>query len=112
MQEMQETCVCSLSWEELLGEEMVTHSSILALENIKDRGTWEATGHGVTKSQTCLSNSTRDQSLLHCLCMAQQKKNLFTKHLLFWSQVVLAVKNLPANANKSHWFNSRVRKIP
>ena len=33
------------------GEEMVTHSSILAWR-ILDRGIWRATVHGVTKSRT------------------------------------------------------------
>ena len=43
-----------------LEEEMETHSSILvwreAKENSMDRGAWQATVHGVTKSQTRLSN--------------------------------------------------------
>ena len=34
---------------------MATHSSILALENPKDRGAWWATVHGVAKSLTELS---------------------------------------------------------
>ena len=37
--------------EGLPGEEMATHSSILA-ENPMDRGAWWATGHGVTESRT------------------------------------------------------------
>ena len=39
-----------------LGKGMATHSSSY-LENPMDRGTWWATVHGVTKSQTQLSNS-------------------------------------------------------
>ena len=35
---------------------MPTHVSILAWENPMDRGAWWATVHGVTKSQTCLSD--------------------------------------------------------
>ena len=31
---------------------MATHSSILAPENLMDRGAWRATVHGVVKSQT------------------------------------------------------------
>ena len=36
--------------------EMATHSSILAWRIPMDRGAWEATVHGVEKSQTRLSN--------------------------------------------------------
>ena len=53
---MRETWVLSLSWEELLEKEMTTHSSILAWSIPTDRGTWRATVHSVTKSQTRLSN--------------------------------------------------------
>ena len=35
---------------------MATHSSILAWRISMDRGAWWAMGHGVTKSQTRLSN--------------------------------------------------------
>ena len=47
-----ETLVRSLGREDLLEEEMATHSSILAWENPMDRGAWRATVLGVTKSQT------------------------------------------------------------
>ena len=53
---MQETCVRSLGWEDPLEEDMATHSSILAWEIPTDRGAWQATVHGVTKSQTRLSD--------------------------------------------------------
>ena len=48
-------------WVQFLGredplEEMATHSSIYCLENPMDRGAWQATVHGVTKSKTQLSN--------------------------------------------------------
>ena len=42
------TWVQSLHWEDLLEEGMATHSSTLAL---MDRGAWQATVHGVPKSQ-------------------------------------------------------------
>ena len=48
---IQETLVQSMGREDPLEKEMVTHSSILALR-IMDRGAWQATVHGVTKSQT------------------------------------------------------------
>ena len=38
------------------GEGMATHSNILAWRIPMDRGAWWATVHGVTKSQTQLSN--------------------------------------------------------
>ena len=49
---MQETWVRSLGREDPLEEGMATHSSILAWRIPKDRGAWQATVHGVTKSQT------------------------------------------------------------
>ena len=53
---MWETWVQSLVWEEPLEECMATHSSILAWRISIDRGAWRATVHGVTKSQTELSD--------------------------------------------------------
>ena len=44
-----------LAWEDSQEEEMATHSSILAM----DRGAWQATVHGVTKSRTRLRTNTR-----------------------------------------------------
>ena len=52
----QETWVRSLGWEEPLEEGTVTHSSILVWRIPMDRGAWWATGHGVAKSKTWLSN--------------------------------------------------------
>ena len=51
VQEMQGTWVPSLGQEVSLEEEMATHSNILP-ENPMDRKAWQATVHGVTKSQT------------------------------------------------------------
>ena len=53
---MQETQVQSLGREVPLEKEITMHSSILAWKNPMDRGAWKATIHGVTKSQTRLSN--------------------------------------------------------
>ena len=52
----QETWVRSLGWEVPLEESMTAHSSILAWRIPMDRGVWWAIVHGVTKSQTQLSN--------------------------------------------------------
>ena len=53
---MQETQVRFLDWEDILEKGMAAHSSNSCLENSKDRGAWRATVHGVTKSQTQLSD--------------------------------------------------------
>ena len=49
---MWETWVRSLGWEDPLEEGMAIHSSILAWRIPMDRGAWQATVHGVTKSWT------------------------------------------------------------
>ena len=53
---MLETWVQSLGWEDPLEEDMATHSSMLAWRILMDRGAWQATDHGVTKSQTQLND--------------------------------------------------------
>ena len=53
---IQKTWVQSLNWEDPLEEGMATHSSILAWRIPMDREAWQATVHGVTKSQTRLGN--------------------------------------------------------
>ena len=52
---MQETQVRSLGWEDPLERGMATHSSILTWR-IPRTGAWQATVHGIAKSQTQLSN--------------------------------------------------------
>ena len=56
MQESQETWVWSLGWEDPLEECMTTHSSMVAWRIPMDRGTWRATVHRITKSQTGLTH--------------------------------------------------------
>ena len=53
---LQETGVRYLGRENSLEKGMATHSSILFLQNSMDREAWWATVHGVTKSQTRLSD--------------------------------------------------------
>ena len=53
---VQETWVRSLGWEDPLEEGMVIPSSILAWRIPMDRGAWRASVHGVSKSQTQLSD--------------------------------------------------------
>ena len=50
------TYVQSLGGEDPLENRMATHSSILAWRIPMDRGAWQATVHGLTKSRTQLSN--------------------------------------------------------
>ena len=53
---MWDTWVQSLGWEDPLEEDKATHSSILVWRIPMDRGAWQATVHGVTKSQIQLSD--------------------------------------------------------
>ena len=53
---LQETQVQSLGLEDPLEEGIATHSSILAWRIPMERGAWQATVHGVTKSQMQLSD--------------------------------------------------------
>ena len=53
---MWETWVQSWRWEDPLEEGMATHSCILTWRIPMDRGAWQATVYGVTKSWTRLSN--------------------------------------------------------
>ena len=55
MQETQEIWVGSLGWEDPLEEEITKPLQYSCLKNPMDRGAWWATVHGVTKSQTQLS---------------------------------------------------------
>ena len=53
---MRETWVQSLGWKDPLEEGMATHPIILAWRIPMDRGTWQATVHGVAESQIQLSD--------------------------------------------------------
>ena len=53
---MRETWVRYPAWEDTLEEGMATHSGILAWRIPMDREAWWAADHGVTKSQTWLSD--------------------------------------------------------
>ena len=56
---LQETWAWSLGWVDPLEEGLATHSSILAWRISMHRRAWWATVHGVTKSQTWLSDSAQ-----------------------------------------------------
>ena len=53
---IQETCIQPLGQKEPLEKGMATHSSILTWRIPMNRGAWQATVHGVSMSQTQLSN--------------------------------------------------------
>ena len=53
---MWETWDQFLDWEDPQEEGMSSQSSILAWRILMDRGTWQATVHGVAKSKTRLSD--------------------------------------------------------
>ena len=58
MQEVQETQVQFLEWEDPLEKEMATHSSILAWK-VHGQRSWLATVYGITKSL----NTTKQLSM-------------------------------------------------
>ena len=58
---MRETQVWSLGWEDALEEGMATHSSILAWRFPMDGGAWQATVHGVAKTEQL--NTTQQHHL-------------------------------------------------
>ena len=63
--------VQSLGRDDLMEEELATHASIL-LRNPMDRGAWQATAHGVSKSRTQLSNFA-SMLFLGCLWLFQSE---------------------------------------
>ena len=66
---MRETWVRSLGWEDPLKESMTTYSNILASKIPMDRGAWQATVHGVAKSQAWQNHRGQQvtDGLLHSL---------------------------------------------
>ena len=76
---MQETWVRFLGWEDPLEEGMATHSSILAWRIPINRGTWQATIHGVTKGWTQLSDSAQHSTCVYvymyyvCIVFSKEK---------------------------------------
>ena len=57
---MRETWVQSLGWEDLLGEDMATHSSILAWRVPMDRRAWWASVHRIAESDISEQVSTSE----------------------------------------------------
>ena len=92
---MRETWVRSLGWEDPLEEGMATHSSILAWRIPMDRGSWQATVHGVTKSWTWLSDETQHSTDTDML------PQWFSRYRI----------HLQVRSHRRHGFDPWVRKI-
>ena len=92
---MQETWIPSLDREDPLEEGMATHSCILAWKNPMDRGTWWATVHGFTKSQTWL----KWLSMHIDVCM-----HIFIRSFIFFCSYVLHLECLWFLILPCHWL--------
>ena len=79
---MQETWVWSLGWEDPLEEDMATHFNFLAWRIPVDRGAWQATVYGVTKSQTHWTTK-------HNEALPMQNVNI-AEVMQFWSNVSIS----------------------
>ena len=62
---MQEMWVRSLGWEDPLEKEMATHSSILAWENLMDRGAQQDTVPKVAKESDMIQRLNNNISFLN-----------------------------------------------
>ena len=91
---MQETWVQSLGWDDPLEEGMTNHASIPAWRIPMDRGAWEATVHGVAKSQTGLSkeaqHSTQDPITIFLIVWGLFSVGLFLLLCFLTKEVPLA----------------------
>ena len=74
---MQVTSVQFLAWEDPLEEGMETYSSILACRIPTDRGVWGTRVHGVSKSQTLLSDYAQHRTEIP---LSKQLQSSFSVH--------------------------------
>ena len=81
---MLETWVRSLGWEDPLEKGMAIRFSILAWRIPMDRGAWQATVHGVTKSQTGLRDEAQ-HTLKRVLLLAAMLKKRRLRNAAVWS---------------------------
>ena len=80
---MQETQVQFLCQEDPLEKEMATHSSVLAWRIPMDRGTWQATVHGVSRVRHDLATKPppwieEHSSLVHAVAKSQMWLSMHT----------------------------------
>ena len=88
------------------------------LENSTDRGTWRATVHGVTKSQTplstqaCTFNSSREQYPAHTSCRAhlQDTCNFHIPNKISSVVTTTSHANDPAPSGQKPWSGSPGRE--
>ena len=85
--------------EDPLEEGMETNSSILAWRIPVDRGAWQATVHGVTKSQTQMSTHTHTNTK-HVRVTKLTRDGLDVPLLRF---VVVTFTIILYNYHSSHW---------
>ena len=76
---MWETWAQSLSWEKPLEEGMATHSNALSWRIPMDRGAWRAAVHGVSETQTGLSNWTQHNNCCQGLLRRKHRNLVFSK---------------------------------
>ena len=93
MQEMPETQVLPLGWEDPLEKKMATHSSIIALKiPWIEEGAWQVAEYGVAKSQTQLRTctfETGDILLEICLKIApHQSGDAKTGQGVVWTEML------------------------
>ena len=77
-----ETRVQSLGWEDPLEKEMAIHRSTIAWKIPWTREAWQATDHGVTKSQTRLSDFTFTFHFFKSRPLSSYKVAVFNKFLV------------------------------
>ena len=113
MQEMPETQVQSLGWEDPLEEEMAIHSSILAWRILLDRGAWWATVAGVAKNQTRLSNWAWEWCPWYLNKTGRKKNNdcSTVKHIKY-SKIHTFIMILKKKNPKPHWSPLEDTKEP
>ena len=108
MQENQETWVWSLGREDPLEKEMATHSSILAWEIPWTEEPWQATIHGVAKTQTWLSDWAhrhRNFPSRTCTLVTVTCDNR-VQHAIMWGGYILfSFQEIPISSlSCSAWF--------
>ena len=87
---MWETWVLFLGWEDLLGQGMAAHSSMENPWRIPmDRGTWQATVHGIARSQTQLTMHSTHRMLVTYIFTIVMSSSFFFLNLFCVIQVLL-----------------------
>ena len=75
------------------------HSSILAWRLPKDRGAWQATVHGIIKSQTQLSYYAQHSTSIHTQCFVKTLDKVYMAHLNKMRKYLNELSNLFGDYN-------------